>query len=138
MRIARWCFALLVASVATQALAQDVMCRALEGAIVRNADDEYIGTIGPATDGDSIFNGFGRFGNRHDPASIWNPHGKNGDRHNRGSAFNELALAPPRLVKNAQLVGHLSVNKAAAGAVNPVLLGALCNGFKPRGRLRGQ
>lgn len=132
MRMALWCCGLMVASLAAPATADDAMCEALAGATVLTADGVFIGRLGPATDADSIFNPFGPFGNKHGPASIWNPHGKNGDRHGRGSAFNEFALAPPRLVKNRQVVGALSVNKAAPGAVSPIILGALCNGFRPR------
>lgn len=131
-RITRYGAALLWLAIATAATAQDAMCRALDGARVISADGEFLGVLGPSTDKYSIFNSFGDYGNKHGANSIWNANSKNGDSHRSSSAFNAYAQSPPKLMKGELLVGHLTVNKSIAGAVNPVLIGAMCNGFIPR------
>lgn len=116
---------------ASQANAQENACRALEGSIIINSDDEFIGTISDGSNSDSIFNEYGKFGNQYNSASIWNEYGKNGSEYRSDSAFNEYTSSPPRIIKDQQVIGYLSANKSKTGAINPILLGVVCYGFKP-------
>jgi hypothetical protein len=127
----KYFFAFLSLSFSSQLIAQDNVCRALEGSIIINSDNEFIGTVSNSFNRDSIFNEYGKFGNQYNSASIWNKYGKNGNEYQSGSAFNKYTSSPPRIIKDRQVIGYLSANKSKSGAINPILLGALCYDFTP-------
>jgi len=112
------------------AYGQASICNAIDGAIVLNSDNEYIGSISNKFDPDSIFNKFGTYGNKFSSDSIWNKFGKNGNPFASNSAFNKFTSSPPRIVKNKQIIGYLTVNKYVSGAINPIVLGTVCYDFE--------
>jgi hypothetical protein len=116
---------------AAPAMAQSEVCAQLEGAVIINDDDEYIGQIANPSVRDSIFNEYGEFGSEYRSESIWNEYGKNGSEYRPNSAFNDYATRPPRLIKNRQVIGYLTVNKSKPGGLNPRLIGIVCYDFKP-------
>ena len=116
---------------AAPAAAQNAACAQFDGALIIDADDEYIGKVTNSADRESIFNGFGRFGSEFRTESIWNQFGKNGSEFRSNSAFNEFSRNPPKIIKNGRIIGYLTTNDAMPGAVSPVLLGAVCYNFTP-------
>jgi hypothetical protein len=94
---------------ASQASAQEDACKVLDGSIIINSDDEFIGTISNRSNSDSIFNEYGNFGNQYSSASIWNQYGKNGSEYRNGSAFNEYTSSPPKIIKDQQVIMILSL-----------------------------
>ncbi len=113
------------------AYAQNDVCQAIDGAMLINKDDEYIGKLAISTDPDSVFNEYGKYGNEYNSWSIWNEYGKNGGEYQSGSAFNDYSSDPPRIVKNGSVIGFLTTNKFKRGAVNPIVVGVVCYEFKP-------
>ncbi len=116
---------------ASPAVAQSDICQALDGSVILNSDDEFIGTISDPSNSDSIFNEYGKYGNEYGSASIWNEYGKNGSKYQTNSAFNEYASEPPRIIKNRRVIGVLSNNKFKSGALSPIVVGVVCYDFKP-------
>ena len=104
---------------------------ATNSVVIINDDDEYIGQIANPSVRDSIFNEYGEFGSEYRSESIWNEYGKNGSEYRPNSAFNDYATRPPRLIKNRQVIGYLTVNKSKPGGLNPRLIGIVCYDFKP-------
>jgi hypothetical protein len=97
---------------------------------VLNSDNEYIGSISNKFDPNSIFNKFGTYGNKFSSDSIWNKFGNNGNPYASNSAFNKYTSSPPRIIKNKQIIGYLTVNKYVSGAINPIVLGTVCYDFE--------
>lgn len=95
-----------------------------------NSDNEYIGSISNKFDPNSIFNKFGTYGNKFSSDSIWNKFGNNGNPYASNSAFNKYTSSPPRIIKNKQIIGYLTVNKYVSGAINPIVLGTVCYDFE--------
>lgn len=112
----------LLAATAPQAAA----CQVFDGAVLINDDGEYIGRITNGYDSDSIFNEYGTYGGKYSAASIWNKYGTNGGEYSANSPFNKHTTTPPRIVKNREVIGRLTVNKYVDGAVNPGVLAAVC------------
>ncbi len=100
------------------AVAEDDICDALDGAIVINADNEYIGAITASLDPDSIFSTFGDYGSKFSKKSIWNKFGDNGSRFNSKSPWSRFSSTPPRIVKDRKVIGYLTANRAVKGGVN--------------------
>jgi hypothetical protein len=123
--------ALLAACLGSPASAQSEACQVFDGALVFNSDDEFIGRIANSYASDSIFNEFGQYGSQFRSESIWNQFGKNGSEFQANSAFNQFTSNPPKIIKDRQVIGYLTVNRSIRGGVSPVLLGALCYDFEP-------
>ena len=92
-----------------------------DGASVVADDSEhtFLGKIEDALKGDSIFNKFGRYGSEFATQSIWNKFGRYGSEFATHSSFNRFTTSPPFIVKNGNVIGRLTVNKALPGGVNP-------------------
>ena len=125
-------FAMIAATtVSPPAFAQKDFCAAIDGAIVLNNDNEFIGSISSSFDSNSIFHEFGTYGNEYSSKSIWNEYGENGNEYGSNTAFNEYSSNPPRIIKDRTVIGYLTVNKYKKGAINPIMLDAMCYDFKP-------
>lgn len=92
-----------------------------DGASIIADDDEktFLGKIGNAVAGDSIFNEVGRHGSEVASKSIWNEVGRFGSEVGRHSPFNEVTSSPPFIVKDRKVLGRLTVNDVLRGAVDP-------------------
>ncbi len=92
-----------------------------DGASIIADDDEktFLGKIGSAVAGDSIFNEVGRHGSEVASKSIWNEVGRYGSEVARHSPFNEVTSSPPFIVKNGKVLGRLTVNDVLRSAVDP-------------------
>lgn len=128
-----WFLPVILASTANvpPLFVQNDVCQAIDGALLINKDDEYIGKLAGSTDPDSVFNEYGKYGNEYNPRSIWNKYGKNGSEYQAGSAFNDYSSDPPRIVKGGNVIGLLTTNKFKRGAINPISIGVVCYEFKP-------
>lgn len=97
------------------------------GAAVIGDDDDhtFLGTITNSFDSNSIFNTVGTHGSDVSSTSIWNDVCRFGGDVSPYSPFNEVALHPPIIIKDGQVIGKLTVNDYSLNAVNPYLLKAL-------------
>ena len=87
--------------------------------IANDGEQTFLGKIGSAVAGDSIFNEFGRYGSEFSTMSIWNEFGSYGSEFATHSPFNEFTSSPPLIVKNGKVLGYLTVNEVMQGAVDP-------------------
>jgi hypothetical protein len=99
------------------------------------ADDHNKTYLGKLTtnefDADSIYNQFGTYGNKFSSTSIWNEFGVYGNQFSSYSPFNQFTTTPPIIIDgNGNMVGRLSVNKFAEGAVSPYQIYGLLLMFK--------
>jgi hypothetical protein len=126
-------FGMLIA-VATPAVAQQQgACQLFEGARVVTEEGDFLGTIASPYASDSIFNQYGRYGSKYSTNSIWNNYGRFGSAYSTASARNSYASSPPLLVKGRKTIARLTTNKYLAGAVDPMVLGAMCYDYSPDG-----
>lgn len=107
------------------------LCSAIDGAIVVTEEGDYLGRIANKYDSDSIFNRYGTYGSRYSTDSVWNDYGSFGSKYSNTSARNKYASSPPVIIKNKRVIGRLTVNPYAAGAVNPIKLGVVCYDYEP-------
>lgn len=116
---------LFIFSAVTQA---QQLCNLVEGAtlIAQDGANTYLGKLGSKYDSDSVFNSYGTYGSEYSVESIWNKYGQFGGEYSTYSAFNQYTSSPPMIVKNKQIIGYLSANKAMANSVSPNLLKAVC------------
>ncbi len=116
---------LLLFSATTSA---EQLCNTVAGAalIAQDGDNTYLGELGSKYDTDSIFNNYGTYGSEYNTESIWNKYGQFGGEYSTYSPFNKYTSTPPMIIKNRQIIGYLSANKAIANAVSPNLLKAVC------------
>ena len=112
-------------SAVTQA---EQLCNLVEGAtlIAQDGENTYLGKLGSKYDSDSVFNNYGAYGGEYSAESIWNKYGQFGGEYSTYSAFNQYTSTPPMIIKNKQIIGYLSANKAMANSVSPNLLKAVC------------
>ena len=87
--------------------------------IADDGEQTFLGKIDSAVASDSIFNEFGRYGSEFGAKSIWNEFGRYGSEFATYSPFNEFTSSPPFIVKSGKVIGHLTVNDALHGAVDP-------------------
>ena len=111
--------------------AQAGVCAQIEGAIIVSDDGDFLGKFSNKYDAKSIFNKFGTYGSKYNSNSIWNDYGKNGSKYNTGSWRNSYSNSSPKVLKNGSLIGYLTVNKNTRGAINPIIIGAMCYDFEP-------
>ena len=112
-------------SAVTQA---EQLCNLVEGAtlIAQDGENTYLGKLGSKYDSDSVFNNYGAYGGEYSAESIWNKYGQFRGEYSTYSAFNQYTSTPPMIIKNKQIIGYLSANKAMANSVSPNLLKAVC------------
>ena len=127
----RYALAAIPAFVTAPAVAQDEVCSMLDGSVVVADDGTYLGRISSPYDRESIFNEIGPYGSSISTKSIWNDVGRYGSEISSTSARNEIASRPPMLIKDKEVIGHLTTNEIKRGAINPTVLGVVCYGFKP-------
>lgn len=88
----------------------------LEGASIVAADGTTLGRISRDRYAqDSIANTYGPFGGQYSPTSIFNKYGQYGGQYSQYSPFNPYSTTPPRVIRNNQVLGYLTVNKYIAG-----------------------
>jgi hypothetical protein len=133
----RWLTAILAvwmclagAAVGQTGTGSQAACTALTGARVISEDGKFLGNISSPFDSDSIFNNFGK-GSRFAAESIWNQFGEYGSKFAANSAMDPFSSTPPMIIKDGQVIGHLTKNKYAPGAIDPVVLGAVCFDYTP-------
>lgn len=97
----------------------------LEGSILQAADGEFLGKITrDIYDVDSMANQYGSYGNKYSQTSIFNQYGSYGSTYSQLSPFNEYSRTPPSIVKNQQIISHLTCNKFISPRVDPLALKA--------------
>jgi len=107
------------------------ICNYYAGAKVVTKDGKYLGLVASQYGVDSIYNEFGSYGSEYSQDSIWNDYGSYGSEYSMSSARNDMAFDPPFLIKSGKVIARLSTNDSVPGAVNPVILGITCFGYKP-------
>jgi hypothetical protein len=103
--------------ISEQAYAQD-MCQFVVGASVITYDGSFVGKLTNASESDSIFNGYGTYGNQNSALSIWNRYGVYGGQNYRQSPFNPYTSIPPILVKEGRVIARFTINKHLSGVPN--------------------
>ncbi len=101
-------------------------CLSIAGASVIASDGAYLGSLTNSHHGDSVLNSYGSHGSEYSGTSIWNTYGQYCGEYSGMSPFNSYTRTPPKLIKNGQVIGYLSVNEYLSGAVNPYALKS-CN-----------
>lgn len=84
-------------------------CYKFEGSRIIGDDEEYLGSIGPSWMADSIFNSSSQYSSSWSQSSIFNNNSKYGNSYSSYSAFNDSASSPPKIYKDGELIGFLSV-----------------------------
>lgn len=79
----------------------------------------FLGCFCDESEGNSILNKYGRFGNRYSTdSSIWNRYGDFGSRYANTSVCNPYALDPPIVVtETGKALGYLTENRYMLGAI---------------------
>lgn len=111
--------------------AADSRCEPFIGAILISPDGKYLGKLTDKYDSDSIFNKYGNYGSKYNSDSIWNNYGSYGGKYSSNSPFNPYTSDAPRIIKDRQIIGTLTKNKYVSGAVDPIILSALCFDYTP-------
>lgn len=91
----------------------------LYGSEVIADDGTFLGKITDSWDPDSIFNENGIYGSKTSIYSIWNENSEYGNKFSMYSPFNSHTNTPPKIIKEGEFIGYLSVNKYLTGAINP-------------------
>lgn len=97
-----------------------------------NDGKTYLGKLtSDKYDSESVFNTYGTYGSEYSVDSIWNTYGTYGSKYSADSAFNDYAIDPPIIILNGEIVGYLTANKYASGAISPyeLLLWLEDNGY---------
>jgi hypothetical protein len=81
--------------------------------------DTYLGCLCDESDPDSVISPVGAYGSqsKFSTNSIWNRYGTFGSDYSSQSACNRYAFDPPVVVNNGQIVGRLTRNQFASGAI---------------------
>lgn len=99
--------------------ASDV-CQKLAGASIIADDGVYLGSIDPDTySDDSIFNEYGKYGNKYKPKSIWNEYGKYGSQYKQYSPFHQYSRTPPTIYMKSNKTLKLTVNSYLGNTIDP-------------------
>ncbi|MCE5239058.1 hypothetical protein LLH23_11250 [bacterium] len=94
-----------------------------EGAEIWAADGTFLGVIAPGYSVyESIANPDGPYGNRWSPRSIWNHNCPYGSYYNSLSPWDPDTWTPPRLYRDGDFIGYLTVNTDLAPRVGPMWL----------------
>ena len=84
-------------------------CSKFENAKVYGSDDEYLGELGPSWLSDSIYNSYSSYASSWSSNSIFNDNSKYGNNYSDSSVFNENASNPPKIIKDSEIIGYLSI-----------------------------
>ena len=84
-------------------------CYKFENSKIYGESGDYLGSIGPSWLPDSIFNSSNQYSSTWSQESIFNTNSKYGSSYSAESAFNEGASNPPKVYKDGELIGFLSV-----------------------------
>mgnify|MGYP003309311395 FL=1 len=90
--------------------------------------DVYLGKLNASRyDSESIWNEYGRYGNKYNPNSIWNEYGQYGSKYSSYSPFNEYGSNPPVLVDSqGNFYGYFTANKYRPKRANFDLVNIIC------------
>ena len=92
----------------------------LLGAQIVASDGTLLGVINTnAHDTKSISNKYGPHGSKYNQASILNQYGPYGGKYSPMSPFNQYSASPPRIVKNNQVVAHLTKSPYQPNRIDP-------------------
>lgn len=122
---------ILLLSTAGVTMQDAEICKLVDGAVIVNDDDEYLGKIADTHSKDSIYNEYGPYGSKYRSESVFNEYGKNGSEYRSGSATNEFTTTPPRIIKNGRVIALLTKNKSLRGGIDPAVLGITCYDWTP-------
>lgn len=84
-------------------------CYKFEGSKIFGDDQEYLGSIGPSWMQESIFNSSAQYSSSWSQYSIFNSNSRYGNNYSSQSVFNENASSPPKIYKDGEMIGFLSV-----------------------------
>ena len=129
--ITRSAFLLTFLVTSVPASAQADVCAQIDGAIIVSDDGDFLGKFSNKYDSKSIFNEYGTYGSEYNSTSIWNKYGEHGSEYRTGSWRNSYSSSPPKVIKDGHIIGYLTVNKNKRGAINPIIVGAMCYDFEP-------
>ncbi len=109
---------------ATAADGTSVSFAELDGrAFIMASDGTYLGSIDSNEyQSKSIMNEYGSHGSRYGSTSIFNDYSQYGGSLGRHSPFNSLASDPPRVYRDKEFVGFLTLNKFKSPRVDPYAL----------------
>lgn len=119
-------------SLAVPACAQNYqLISILRGAVIIGQDSQHthLGTITNAYDSDSVFNEYGIYGNKYASDAIWNSYGTFGNPYSTYSPFNAFTTTPPMIIKDGEIIGYLTTNKAIRGGLYPAVLKSMAKSF---------
>ena len=87
---------------------------------IEAADGTFLGKLSPNKfDRESIFNGYGPYGNPYSQTSIFNKFSNYGNQFSKLSPFNSFTGTPPKLYVQGKFVAYLTVNLALHPRVSP-------------------
>lgn len=90
----------------------------------------FLGTLSLLpTDRDSVFNPYGKFGNKYSMTSLWNQYGTYGSDYSNNSAWNPYAQNPPVMIYKGKFLGYISTNPYLYNYVPPVSLNNFATGL---------
>jgi len=98
------------------------ICSIVAGATVIASDGKYLGKVINQYSSDSILNEYGSYGGEYSATSIWNQYGTYGGQYSNLSPFNQYTTTPPSLIKNGRVVGYITINQYAQGAINAYII----------------
>lgn len=91
----------------------------LIGAQIIAEDDTSLGIISKNRfDPNSILNTFGDYGSKFSPISIFNEFGPYGGEFSPMSPFNKFCNTPPKIIRNNEILGYLTVNQFISKSVD--------------------
>jgi len=90
-------------------------CYKFEKSKIYGESGDYLGSIGPSWLSESIFNTSSQYSSIWSQDSIFNNDSKYGNSFSSESAFNEDASSPPKIYKDGELIGFLSIGPSWAG-----------------------
>lgn len=83
-------------------------------------DGTFLGKLNPNHfDPESIFNGFGTYGNKFSQNSLFNKYSPYGSQFSNLSPYNKFSQSPPRLFVKGQFVAFLTVNNMIRPRIDP-------------------
>lgn len=95
----------------------------LEGAQIIAQDGTFLGVITEdAYQQQSIFYKYGPYGSEDRMASIWNKYSTYGAKTSDLSPFSKRATKPPRVMKNGDCIGYLTISPTCTQRIHPRVL----------------
>lgn len=87
---------------------------------IRSADGVFLGSLNPnRLDVNSIFNRYGKYGNRYSELSIFNRYSNYGSRYSAYSPYHPTTRTPPEIISGGRRIAYLTVNTSMAPRVDP-------------------